>query len=227
MSDSLLFQVNLEARNVFGNTPLIQAVRYDRIAVLQGLLDLGADPNTAHSFERTAMHVAAFLGRDTACRLLVEAKAQVNAVDCFDLTPLGLALIARSSVRVVRRLLKAGADPNFRSKSSLPLLSLAVLATTRHRELVNIKFLLRAGADIRATDRVKGDTALHKAAMTGFVPAISLLHDNGAELSRPNLFGETALNVAIRFGNSYAARYLLHLEDEEEEQELRQLGIFL
>ncbi|XP_014274597.1 ankyrin-3 isoform X2 [Halyomorpha halys] len=216
-------KLNLNPETVFRNTPLVLSIMHDNIEVMEMLLAAGADPNKPHTFERTPLHIAAFFGRVKATIILIDYHANMNVVDCFDQTPLSLALIARHSAALVRHLLEGGADPNFRTKSSMPILSLAVLSCNKYKELKNVNFLIKAGADVKATDNIKLDTALHKAAQTGYIKCIDLLLRKGANIFAQNIYGHTPLNIAIRYKNVAAAIHLYQIEEELEEEEFNKL----
>ncbi|CAH1407609.1 unnamed protein product [Nezara viridula] len=216
-------KLDLNGKTIFGNTPLVLAIMHDNIEVMEMLLAAGADPNKPHTFERTPLHIAAFFGRVRATVILINYEANVNVVDCFDQTPLSLSLIARNSASLVKHLLKGGADANFRAKSSMPILSLAVLSCSKYRELRNVNFLIKAGANVMATDNIKLDTALHKAAQTGYIKCIDLLLRKGANIFAQNIYGHTPLNIAIRYKNVEAAIHLYQIEEEMEEEEFDRL----
>jgi ankyrin repeat protein len=59
--------------------------------------------------ERTALHCASFGNHTAIIRVLIEGKANMNAVDAHGNTPLGIA-IANQAIDVVEMLLKHGAD---------------------------------------------------------------------------------------------------------------------
>src|SRR5688572_19193455 len=91
--------------------PLIQAVQRADVTAVRTLLRQGADPSAAQGDGLTALHVAAETGQLEIARLLLEAKAAVDArTRIGGYTALHLAA-GRGHTSVVSALLAAGADP--------------------------------------------------------------------------------------------------------------------
>ena len=105
------------------------------------------------------------------------------------------------SKRIVARLLKAGANPNYRSKSSriTPL-----MRATMAGNLLTVKELLKAGADHTFTDCM-GETALFQ--LRGTVPQLKamakVLVAAGADINAQNIHGATPLHF---YAGAYAKR---------------------
>src|SRR5688500_2961042 len=93
------------------DVPLIQAVQRGDVPAVRQLLRQGADPSAAQGDGLTALHVAAETGQLEIARLLLDAKAPVEARSRIGgYTPLHLAAL-RGHAAVVSALLAAGADP--------------------------------------------------------------------------------------------------------------------
>ncbi|HEX3314068.1 MAG TPA: ankyrin repeat domain-containing protein, partial [Gemmataceae bacterium] len=90
---------------------LHDAIRLDRQAIVNLLLDAGADPNQRDERGATALHAAAFWGRLEIAGRLLKHRADVNAREEDGASPLHSAIYGRS-LAVVRLLLDAGADVN-------------------------------------------------------------------------------------------------------------------
>src|SRR5204863_9300522 len=85
--------------------------------MIEALLTAGADPNTVLSRGQTVLMTASRSGHVAAVRALLEHGATVDAQeDLLGETALTWAA-AENHADVVSLLLKAGADPNHRSKS--------------------------------------------------------------------------------------------------------------
>jgi len=122
----------------------------------------------------TPLHWAASHGQADLARKLLDAGADVSALDLIGRTPLHVAV---EHPELVKILLANGADVNARDVFRETPLHLAV----RYRQ--SVALLLEAGADVSARDAV-GDTPLDKALRHGDDPAnlavINLLVDAGA-----------------------------------------------
>jgi len=82
---------NVNARDVFGNTPLHFAVGKGHEAVVKMLLQNGAEVNIANEDLWTPLHLAATEGRARLAEILLENGAHINAKDTQGRTPLALA----------------------------------------------------------------------------------------------------------------------------------------
>ena len=154
-----------------GTTPLHWAAGYsDDTAVIEALVDSGADPNVRGDGDLTTpLDMAASLSEAPAIiEALIEAGADPNARGEGDFTPLHAAALNNQEPAVIEALIEAGADPNARGEGDFTPLHLAAVI---NQEPAIIEALIEAGADPNA--RGVGDsTPLHFAAMGNHEPAI-------------------------------------------------------
>lgn len=97
-----------------GRTPVLLAVLYRKINLLEELLKKKASPNVADKdMGRTPLHYAALSGMEEEVDMLLAAGAEVSIKDSGGRTPLHcvIQLYGWTSARIVRQLLKNGADP--------------------------------------------------------------------------------------------------------------------
>ncbi|KAE8380415.1 ankyrin repeat-containing domain protein [Aspergillus bertholletiae] len=92
-----------------GNTPLHQAVLYGQIAVVNLLLDRGANPRSVNALGRTPLHLAAELGDLQMIRTFGKISDILTMQDKSGLTPLHLAAMSGRD-EAARILLDCGAD---------------------------------------------------------------------------------------------------------------------
>ena len=118
-------------------------------------------------------------------------------------TPLHLAA-ACAHVAIVKRLLRAGADPNAINVHGHRPLRASVqcgpeMEPARHlRQARIVAFLVRAGADPNAGD-IRGVTPLHSAVRCRCSRSVAALLDHGARIrARNNATGATPLHLAVQ-----------------------------
>ena len=106
-----------------GHSALYNAVRTDKLNVINTLLQRGADPNLRLNYRsfvdgRTESGVVAlmYVVSVDATEALVQAGADVNVADRFGITSL-MRASHRAKDEVVQCLLAAGADPSSRSQN--------------------------------------------------------------------------------------------------------------
>ena len=88
---------DVNQKNEKGETPLICAILYDRLGYAIDLIGNGADPNLADPRGNNALHKAAQLGRTAAVPLLMEAGADILAINQDGLSPYDLAVIGNQT----------------------------------------------------------------------------------------------------------------------------------
>lgn len=150
-------------------------------------LAAGADINGSE-----ALGLASYFGKTKAVRLLLDKKADVNAVyDYYGSTPLYLAVFAHQG-KTAKLLIERGADVNgHATDGEVPL-----HAACRHQDKHLTEFLIRAGATIDARDRW-GKTPLHVASSHASLDNfLYLLEEAGANASLQADDGRTALDMA-------------------------------
>jgi len=180
---------------------LFQAIRNNRIDILKNNLSR-ANVETRDARGATLLMHAAAYGTIESMRMLLDAGADVNAVNDFNAT--ALLWCARDAAKA-RLLIEHGANVNIQSKQGRTPLMLAAL---RDGGSDIVALLLAKGADVKAKDN-RGDTALGLAAETGDAAIMRLLLDKGADVNGRNRKGETPLIQAATSARPEAVRLLL------------------
>ena len=187
-----------------GATPLIVAARFNASrAIVEELLEGGADVTTTDSTKRTAlMWAAACSGSVEIVKLLLESQPKEDATESSINELLTLAAQNPNCSGVVEFLVGQGADVNSRGESGATALMLA--ATQPSPDAVRLLLAKGAGDGRDLT----GMTALMYAAF-GTVDAARLLLDSGAEIDARDADGRTALFHAVRSGSVGTVALLL------------------
>ena len=138
------------------------------------------------------MHWAALRADLVAAELLLDAEADVHAVDEFNCTPLTYA-VSGAVPRLVELLLLSGAHVNHvNNRGDYPLHYAA-----RHKDdLETVRILVRAGAQIDAKNPL-GNTPFAGAAITNKTAAGRFLLEKGANRYSTNKYGDTPLLETI------------------------------
>jgi ankyrin repeat protein len=196
-----------------GVSPLAAAVAARREGLVALLLEQRVAVDQRLPNEATALMVAAAMGYPEIAGQLLEAGAEVNALDAAGRTALHAAaqfgFEHNDSLRARRAfdgLLKRGADVNHAdNEGNTPLLLLlgAQLPPGRDGDATHIgalvPLLLDAGARIEHADQ-RGVTALHVCAMHALLPPARVLLSRGANREAADAFGRTAADVARQLG---------------------------
>jgi peptidoglycan/LPS O-acetylase OafA/YrhL len=95
---------------IFGQSPLGWAVIGDRPAVIDELLEAGADPSARYRDRNTALHTAAFFGRAEAAARLLAAGADINARNVYGETPLDSMRHDQGTTEFIAGFLKVPVD---------------------------------------------------------------------------------------------------------------------
>lgn len=99
MKKALGKKANVDVKNDKYLTPLILTAEKGHDKAVKLLIDAGAAVNTALSYTKeTLLMAAALMGNEKICKLLVDAKADVNAVNNLGDTPLKRALILKKGI---------------------------------------------------------------------------------------------------------------------------------
>jgi serine/threonine-protein phosphatase 6 regulatory ankyrin repeat subunit A len=172
---------------------LINAVISGNIDRCKKLIDAGAFVSAKlHEYEnRTPLHWAAYYDRTVIAKLLIDAGADVDALDKNRWTPLHQA--ATSGVEnVVKLLIDAGAKLDIKNNNSDTALLCAVIDNNPGV----VKLLIDAGADV-TLDGENGWSPLHWAVLEGHTHIVKLLIDKNIGINKIDINNRTPLYVAI------------------------------
>jgi ankyrin repeat protein len=182
------------------NSRIYDSIRNGDTGGLRKLLT-DSGPDTKDSRGTTPLMYAAALGNPDTMKALIDAGADVNAKNDFDITALMWCATEEAKVRL---LLGKGADVNARSKQGItPLL---IAAGTDGNSGV-VKMLLDKGADLDKADMNPGTTPLVAAATANDTAMVRLLLEHGAKFAGPP--GGAALIRVAGAGNTEVMGMLL------------------
>ena len=186
---------------------VIACARHPSLAKdLQTMLDAGLvrTIDSRDGAGNTALLAAAAGGNAVAVRLLIDRHADVDAADRRKRRSLTFA-VERSDHEMLARLVRAGAGVDYRDMDGRSPLLIAAQKGDGESALA----LLRHRAGQRAGPPEDGGELLAAAAAHGDVATLRAILDAGVEVDTKNGRGQTALVVAVLWGNAGAARILL------------------
>ncbi|XP_077977548.1 transient receptor potential cation channel subfamily A member 1-like [Glandiceps talaboti] len=186
-------------------TPTHVAVKAGNIRFLQLLIKNNAKICRKDQNERTPLHLASKKGRLDCVEALAEASStRINEDDVDGKTPLILGSEG-GHVKVVKHLLKVGADIDSRDNNRRTALALAAL--NGHVDVIEV--LLKNHSDIDATDKNR-NTPLHLSAANGHEEATSFLLKQSANPLLENLKGENCLDIATENQEDVTATVIIN-----------------
>uniref|UniRef100_A0A8I6XGT0 Uncharacterized protein n=1 Tax=Hordeum vulgare subsp. vulgare TaxID=112509 RepID=A0A8I6XGT0_HORVV len=158
-----------------GSVPLHCAAKFGHHEAARLLLSRGASVDIAY-FHGTPLHIAAYYGKDSVMKVLLEHHADPNKVSEVLGTPLVAALSATceglpesTSLKCVKLLVEAGADVNCTNPDT------ALVVATTYGLTDCIKYLLKAGADPNIPNSHCGAMPIQIAASCGRRKHVDLL----------------------------------------------------
>ncbi len=181
----------IDFRDGEGNTPLINATRFNYADVATYLIEHNADVKQADRTNWTPLMFAAWVNNPELVALLIHHGAGLETRDADGLTPLAIAS-QNGKVEAAQVLVEGGADVNapVAKGGYTPLMLAAVSGST---DLANA--LLKHGARVNAVNS-GGVTALMIAAAGNHSGVAELLLKSGADINVRTEDGRTALSIA-------------------------------
>jgi ankyrin repeat protein len=169
-------KVDVNVPGADGRTPLLIATAQQDGAMVQRLLDAGANPDIADPTGTTPLLVAIAQQDGAIAQRLLDRKANVNVADQTGTTPL-LKATMQHDAATVKRLLDAGANVDVADRTGMTPIMIA--ATYDNGEL--LRALVSRSSNLDAAD-AEGRTAAHHAIAARNQAAVELLMPAMAEL---------------------------------------------
>lgn len=213
-------EVNVDAEDQFGETPLHYAFRFPNVPteLIQLLLDNEPNVNAQDKQSQGPLYEACSVGNVAGVRLLLDyhksnASVDINDEDVFGSTPLHAAIKA-GSLDLVKLLVSKDANPCLKDKQGHdPLFRAAEDGEADILDFLCVS-LKKCGSSMQClldTD-MNGQTSLHRAAARGKRECVEILlqHGDGAALcAQVNRSGATPLHSAARRGYADCVELIL------------------
>jgi len=177
-------------------------------AEIEQLIGQGEKPNIQDANSRTPLHVAAFLRRHEAARVLLRLGANPNALDAqrYDIATIAAV---NNDLEMLKIALAAGGDAR---AITGPYHDTALIAAAHRGHVDIVRTLIAAKAPLNHVSDL-GRTALLEAVVLGnggrnHTATVEALVEAGADVTLPDRHGTTALQHARTRGYSQIARIL-------------------
>jgi ankyrin repeat protein len=192
------YRADLNKRDSQGNTPLVYAVRKNRLQTAEILIKNGARPNTGNRMGETPLELASREGNGDMVKLLINSRGLAGS---------GLALIAASRygyTDIVKHLLKKNPPVTIKGREGMTALAAAVLGG--HHEIIEL--LLKHRSDINMIQR-HSKTPVMIAAGNGDLKMVKFLVSRKADINRITRGNNSALFEAIKSNMHEMVKLLL------------------
>ncbi len=191
------YKADINAHNDFNKTPLHVAADANEFEIVLSLVEFGCDPNAVSYCGQKLFHYACRKGIVDQVRTLIRHKADVNARNYLNKTPLDVALDADNFEVVLFLINNFGCDPNQVVYNGQTLLHYACKKGTI--DLVSA-LIHKHKADVNARNN-RNETPLHVAADSGkFDMALYLVSEFGCDPNIQGYNGQTLLHYACEWG---------------------------
>lgn len=206
------------------STPLHFAAGYNRVPVVEFLLEQGAEVHASDKGGLVPLHNACSYGHYEVTELLVKHGANVNVADLWKFTPLHEAA-AKGKYEIVKLLLKHGADPHKKNRDGASPLDLVREGDQEVSDLLRGNAALldaaKKGCLARVTRLVtpenincrdaqgRNSTPLHLAAGYNNFEVVEFLLENGADVNAQDKGGLIPLHNASSYGHLDIAALLI------------------
>lgn len=163
------------------------------------------DPDVLDDDGKCALHWATMFEKEDVVDELLRRNAKLDCDDSKGFTPLFIAL-ASSNLNIAKKLIEKGADLNRVNE----LYETPLHYTLLHLDKNIIETMIMKGADVNFISNQKGDNLLIEAIRNECdYNVLSLILKHTKNIDFKNLFGETALIVAVDESNKKIAKDLI------------------
>jgi cytohesin len=205
---------NVSAANRYGITPLSLAATNGNSVITRALLAAGANPNAPGPDGETVLMTAARAGSADVVTALLDRGVNVNATETWQGQTAVMLAAAENHGAAIRALAARGADLNVRSKelsfpeyryetNGMAVFQLpkggwtALMYAARQNAMEAVAALADTHADLNATTKQEGTTALQIAIINIHYDLANLLLEKGADPNVTDSSGMTALYAAV------------------------------
>ncbi|KAL5017010.1 hypothetical protein ScPMuIL_006599, partial [Solemya velum] len=197
-----------------GTTPLMIAVKENKLIIAERLIDLGVNPNEHAKDNRTALHYAASYGKDDMVKLLLNRKADPSiAGGPKDQLPLHLACARPTgAITIVQALLRASGKDGRLVTDKDGAIPLFLAAEGGNVTVCKDLLAQQTLPQLKMQKQDNGDAVLHIACRRRDLDLVKILLDSGSPIDLQNFDGHTSLHIAAWEGDEHIVKYLYQMK---------------
>jgi len=185
--------------------PIIDASKEGDLEEVKQLIS--SDPQLTHQrdeTEKTPLHWACRGVHEDVAIYLINAGADVNAIDKNQISPLH-SIAARGNIRIAELLIENGANVNLQDyEKQTPLHYAGIYGFDQM-----VVLLIDNGADLEARNSRERTPLILSARERGYINVIQVLVERGADINAKDKYQSTALDLAAWRGFEDVVNYLL------------------
>ncbi len=200
-----LNDINVDAREGAGNTPLHMAVRYSNdVRIVSSLLEKGADIDATNDSDSTSLHYAVVINHHPMSYFLLSKGAHVNTRDSEGNTPLHYVVMNDKNgynTRLIEYFSEKGAVMNSSLETEIivDLNNFSLHESVNANDIDKINMLISTGViDINSPDEA-GNTPLYLAVSNNNVSLAAHLISLGADMNLTNNEDVSLLHVMAAY----------------------------
>lgn len=199
--------IDVNAKNKIGKSPLATAYDIKDINTMKMLLDMGANPNVIYSSSSNVPIIYKSIEDEymDAMSLLIEYGANINCTHQNNILHIAVNV---NNYDIVEKLLETNkCDVNCQDYDGNTSLHLAIF----DNRLPIAHLLINYGADLNVKNK-DGNTVMHFAAINNNINVIKLLLREGAIYDIQNIDGDTPAHLAVSNNNITIIKEILKLD---------------
>jgi len=204
-------KASIDARAGQSWTALMYGATLGHVKVVEELVKVGADTYLQNISGWTALRIAAAKGHDEIVKVLANAKGAKAGVDAQGVGGWTALMYGATlgHTKMVEELVKVEANVHIKNTSGQTALMIA--AAKGHAEVAKILMNAKNAKDSIDAQDSEGQTALMQAALNDHADVIIKLREAGVKTDLTNRDGETALELARRFGRNKALEAIVRV----------------
>jgi ankyrin repeat protein len=198
---------DINQRDEFGRSPLVNAVRSDHPEVAMELMKRGADVNLTSLENETPLMYTTEHG-DLALTKELVRRGAILSISSMNGSSALYQATQNNHLDIVKFILESGVDVDFQPLREKEGPGTALVSAVHSGYMDIARYLISKGADLEGTTS-QGETSLIMSTYDNRPEFTSMLIEAGANVDAANAYGWTAILMGAQFGNIEPIKLLL------------------